>query len=97
MPALRDSSELLWPAVEETIASLDIKPEDAALVKLAQRYAQIIDGARDPAWAARWLMPLLLLCLEALGATPQVRVAMAKGRKPAEDRPSGLANLRAAK
>src|SRR6266487_2820289 len=44
---LRDSAELLAPAVAETIAALGLKPEDAAAVKLAQRYAKAIDGAES--------------------------------------------------
>jgi hypothetical protein len=84
---LRDASELLWPAVAETIASLDLQPEDAAAKKLAQRYAQIIDdlpdhaprGTQDQAWAMRWLGPLLLDVLVQLGATPAARKAPKTG------------------
>jgi hypothetical protein len=105
--SLRDASELLWPAVAETIASLGLKPEDAAAVKLARRYAQIIDampdhsprgGPPDQAWAARWLMPLLLDTLTELGATPAARARLTKkGDKPADGKPSRLAQLRAAR
>lgn len=99
MTALRDTSDLVWPAIQETLASLDLKPEDAAARKLAQRYAQIIDqapdhsprGAPDQAWAARWLMPLLLDCLRELGATPAARAAITKG---ARDKGSGAAKPR---
>lgn len=102
---LRDASELLWPALVATLHELDLKPEDEAAKKLAQRYAQIIDqipdkaprGQQDQAWAARWLFPLLLDALTALGATPQARAALTKGQKPPETRPNGLAKLRAAK
>jgi hypothetical protein len=97
MPALRDASELLWPAVQETIASLGLLGSDAAAVKLAQRYAQVIDGHRDEAWAMRWLAPLLLQALAELGATPAARASITKGQKLTEDKPSGLAKLRAAK
>jgi hypothetical protein len=95
--ALRDASELLWPAVSETLASLDLGSEHAAAKKLAQRYAQVIDQARDEAWAARWLMPLLLDCLTELGATPLAKAQLTKGIKPTESKPNGLAKLRAAK
>lgn len=86
---LRDVSELLWPAVSETLSQLDLKPEDAAAKKLAQRYAQIIDelpdkaprGAPDQAWAMRWIGPLLLDTLTALGATPAARAAITKGAR----------------
>lgn len=103
--SLRDASELLWPAVQQAIAELGLLGTDAAVVKLAQRYAQIIDGmpehaprgTPDQAWAARWLMPLLLDALRELGATPAARAAITKGTKPAEEKPNGLAKLRAAK
>lgn len=97
MPALRDASELLWPAVSETLATLDLGSEHAAAKKLAQRYAQVIDGANDQAWAARWLMPLLLDCLSELGATPAARARLVKGGKPADGKPNRLAQLRAAR
>lgn len=74
--ALRDVSELLWPAVAETLASLGLGSEDAAARKLAQRYAQVIDAAedgKDQAWAVRWIGPELLRVLGALGATPADR------------------------
>ena len=73
MAALRDASELLWPAVAETLTQLGLGPEDAAVRKLAQRYAQIIDQAADEAWAMRWIGPLLLDCLTELSATPAAR------------------------
>ena len=103
--ALRDASELLWPALAETLATLNLGPEHAAARKLAQRYAQIIDGMPDhaprgqpnQAWAARWLMPLLLDALTELGATPQAKAALEKGVKPADAKPGGLAKLRAAR
>ena len=97
MAALRDASELLWPAVSETLTQLDLGREHAAAKKLAQRYAQVIDGANDQAWAARWLMPLLLDCLSELGATPAAKARLAKGGKPADGKPNRLAQLRAAR
>jgi hypothetical protein len=97
MTALRDASELLWPAVAETLATLDLTPEHAAAAKLAKRYAQVIDDTRDQAWAMRWIGPLLLDCLHQLGATPQAKAALTKGVKPADAKPGGLAKLRAAK
>jgi hypothetical protein len=97
MPALRDASELLWPAVAETLAALDLPSEHAAAKKLAQRYAQVIDQATDQAWAMRWIAPLLLDALTELGATPQAKAALEKGVKPADAKPGGLAKLRAAR
>lgn len=89
MAPLRDASELLWPALAETLASLDLGPEHAAAKKLAQRYAQVIDGlpdrgegtserAHDQAWALRWIGPELLKVLDALGATPDARARIGK-------------------
>jgi hypothetical protein len=97
MPALRDASELLWPAVQETIASLGLLGSDAAAVKLAQRYAQVIDQAADQAWAMRWLAPLLLDALTELGATPAARARLTKGAKAPDGKPNRLAQLRAAR
>lgn len=92
---LRDVSELLWPAVSETIASLDLSPEDAAAVKLAQRYARVIDalpdkaprGSQDQAWGMRWIGPLLLDALNSLGATPLARAKLKKGGDDAAEDP----------
>ena len=97
MTALRDASELLWPAVAETLASLDLAPEHAAAAKLAKRYAQVIDETTDQKWAMRWLGPLLLQALSELGATPQAKNALEKGVKAQIAPPTGLAKLRAAK
>jgi hypothetical protein len=89
---LRDASELLWPAVQETLAALGLGSEDSAARRLAQRYAQVIDGlpdredgtserAHDQAWGLRWIGPLLLDCLVQLGATPASRAQIDKGTK----------------
>ncbi len=94
---LRDADELLAPAVAETLAALDLGPEHAAAVKLAERYAQVLDEAKDPAWSARWIGPLLLQALAELGATPASRHAMTKGAKQAPAGPSRLDALRAAR
>jgi hypothetical protein len=95
--ALRDASELLWPAVAETLATLDLGSEHAAAAKLAKRYAQVIDDTKDQGWALRWIGPLLLDALTELGATPAAKAALTKGVKPADAKPAGLAKLRAAK
>lgn len=92
---LRDADELLAPAIEETLASLDLKGEDAAVAQLCRQYARAIDRARDPAWAMRWLGPLLLANLEALQATP---VERSKVKPEPEPRPrSWLDEMRAAR
>lgn len=100
MTALRDVSELLWPAVEETIADLGLGSSDAAAVKLARRYARVIDQATDAKQASvlRWLGPELLKVLAELGATPAARAAMTKGKKqPGDDKPNRLQQLRNAR
>lgn len=101
MTALRDATELLYPAVCETIAVLKLDPDgaDAAAAKLAQQYARTIDQAnpgKDYAYAVRWLGPELLKVLESLGATPAARAAM-KISKPDDAKPSVLATIRASR
>jgi hypothetical protein len=103
---LRDVSDLLWPAVQESLASVDTRPEDAAARKLAQRYAQVIDsmpdqaarGQPDQAWAMRWIGPLLLDALRELRATPAARAQAATGKGTAATPGSDqLAKIRQAK
>jgi hypothetical protein len=109
---LRDSAELLAPAVAETLAAIPGKPEDAAARKLAGQYARVIDNqdghcaacddpdcgrAQGTAWAMRWLGPLLLDVLDALGATPAARSRTAKGGRQPDAAPNRLAKLRAAR
>ncbi len=91
-PPLRDADELLLPAVEETLAALKLSDSDTAAAQLARRYASIIDQAQNPAWAARWLSPLLLDCLVQLGATPASRP-----KQSPRHAPSRLDQLRAAR
>jgi hypothetical protein len=88
--------EQLAPAVEETIAVLELGGEDLAAAQLTRRYARIIDEARDQAWALRWIGPLLADALGELGATPAARARM-KTEKPAPAVPSRLGALRAAR
>jgi hypothetical protein len=83
VPALRDASELLWPAVAETLSQLDLGSEHAAAAKLAKRYAQVIDEHDDQAWALRWIGPLLLDALTELGATPAAKARLTKGSSAA--------------
>lgn len=98
---LRDTDQLLYPAVCETVAVLDTDPDgaDAAAVKLAKQYARAIDEASDAKQASvlRWLGPELLKVLESLGATPAARAAIKKPAKPADAKPNGLTALRAAR
>lgn len=106
MTPLRDASELLFPAVSATLASLGIDTadggKDAAAAKLALQYARQIDGTppgEKYAWALRWLGPELHKVLESLGATPAARAAMKRGKTTATDdaKPSGLRKLREAR
>ena len=71
----RSADELLTPSVEETLAALELDGKDAAAAQLASVYARVIDEARDSAWAARWIGPLLLQALAELHATPASRKA----------------------
>jgi hypothetical protein len=48
---LRSADGLLAPAVAETVTALTVAPEDAAAVKLAERYAEAIDEAASIAAA----------------------------------------------
>jgi len=93
---LRAADDMLGPAIAETIAALDLSPEHAAAVKLAERYAKVIDGAQDVSYAARWIGPLLLEVLGELGATPAARARLDKGKKPPAG-PSRLDELRRAR
>lgn len=96
-PPLPEQDRLL-PAVDEALGALDdLGPEHAAARKLAQRYAKVIDEARDPAWGCRWIGPLLLACLTELGATPVAKAQLAKGAKVAPQGPSQLDRLRASR
>lgn len=106
---VRDASQLLYPAVQQAIAELGLLGSDAAIIKLAQQYARVIDSqpghcrgcdgenctrSQTSAWAMRWLGPELLKVLESLGATPAAR----KNVKTAPEPPkNALDALRAAR
>lgn len=91
----RDPDELIMPAVELTLDALELDGKDAAAAQLAAVYARVIDNARDPAWAARWIGPLLLQALAELHATPASR-KVATGKQPEKRAPSRVAQLRTA-
>jgi hypothetical protein len=93
---LRDAADLLGPAIAETIAALDLGPEHAAAVRLAERYAKVIDRAQDAGYAARWIGPLLLDVLGELGATPAARARLDKGGKRSPAGSSWLDDMRRA-
>jgi len=98
---VRDASELLYPAVCETIAVLKLDPDgaDAAAAKLAQRYARLIDEASyaKQAGVLRWLGPELLKVLESLGATPAARAALKSGKDKPPAQETQLDRLRNAR
>ena len=93
---LRPADQLMQHAVAQTLDELGLDGKDRGAVRLALEYAITIDGCRDPAWAMRWLGPLLLDCLESLGATPLARSRI-KGGAPAVTPVNQLAKLRAAR
>ena len=108
---LRDTAELVLPAVRETIAKLELDSEDAAAVKLAERLAALIDEAeghcrgcddsdckrgRTDAWLLRWIAPELLAVLDSLGATPLARSRIKGGKAEGPQRMSKLVGLRSA-
>jgi hypothetical protein len=91
-PAPLPADDRLLPAVEESIAALELGEDGQAAAALARRYASVIDGARDQAWALRWIGPLLLASLESLRATPMSRKDV---RKPGPQRVTQHDQLRA--
>lgn len=91
---LRDADDLLAPAVQDSIAALELGDQDQGAAALTLRYAQIIDAAPDQAWAARWLMPLLLDAVAELGATPAARAKQGKRKPPERPGPNWLEQMR---
>lgn len=90
--------------VDASIAALSLTSADAGAAQLAREYATLIDSAigdghrddADRAWALRWIGPLLLDCLESLGATAAARARLKDGKQaPAPESP--LDKLRAAR
>lgn len=99
---LRNASELLRARVDQTIEALGLDDKDAAAVKLAREYADLIDSALDDdhasrAWALRWIGPLLLDTLTELGATPGARARVRKTGTSPHAAPGKLAALRSAR
>ena len=76
--ALKDADWLILAAVRETLAALDLGPEDAAAAKLAETIAANMDASTDGVYVSRWLAPELLKVLAELGATPAARAAIKK-------------------
>lgn len=100
---MRDASGLIEAKVRETLNALDLTDADSAAKELAIRYAEVIDESNEAddagkfrAWAMRWIGPLLLDCLDSLGATPRGRSRMKRGDRP-DATASALDQLRAAR
>jgi hypothetical protein len=73
--------DLLLPAVESSLAALDLGDRDAAAAALARLYAAAIDGLEDQFWALRRYGPLLLRALVSLHATPLSRAMPESSRE----------------
>lgn len=98
------------PAVNRAIAGLGLGDQDSAAVKLAQRYAAVIDASGrhctgcdddgckhyNDSWAMRWIGPLLLDALESLGATPGSRKEKPNPGQAAPNRLQALRDARRA-
>jgi len=92
---IRDADDLVEFAVRETLDCLTLLPEHAAAKKLAIEFARAIDRADSSTYSMRHLAPLLLDCLESLGATPRAKAALREGKPPSVT--GGLTALRAAR
>ena len=92
---IRDADDLVEFAVRETLDCLILQPEHAAAKKLAIEFARAIDRADSSTYSMRHLAPLLLDCLESLGATPRAKAALREGKPPSVT--GGLTALRAAR
>lgn len=90
---LTSADATMAAALAETLSELTLVDADAAVVRLAKKYAAAIDEDPD---VLEKIGPKLLSCLEALGATPRARAALRKGGEPSRVE-SRLAVLRAAR
>lgn len=91
MPAVPGS---ILTALRGGAEGLDLTPADAAVLTLAEKYAQAIDDGADTDALDRY-GPKLLSALAHLGMTPQARAMVAKGGAPSAR--SRLDALRAAR
>jgi hypothetical protein len=80
----------LAAAVSSAVAHLELTPADDALVRLTLHYAEAIDAGTQ----AEKVGPLLLRCLQQLGATPMARAEIGK-RVHSGAEESALRRLRA--
>lgn len=79
-------------ALALALASLTLLPQDGAAVRLAHRYAELLDTA-DPDVAIR-IGPAFLAVLESLAMTPRARALLAGKGGTASDGRSGMDELR---
>lgn len=96
---MSSADELMLVSVKRTISALELTEKDQAVAKLAEKYATTLDecwGTKDQNWSMRWIGPLLLDCLESLGATPAARGKVKNGT-PVHDSSNRLSALRAAR
>lgn len=101
---VQDAANLLRSHVDRTVAELDLDGKDAAAVKLAQHYADLIDHAftegdrADRSYVLRWHGPILIDLLAELGATPAARARVKKGpQRPGAAPENQLTRLRSAR
>ncbi len=94
---LRSADMLLAPAVERTLAKLELGAVDDAVATLAQRYAAAIDQAEDGDEVLADLGPKLLAALQQLIATPAARSKVKRGGEGDRAGPSQLQALRQAR
>lgn len=88
MGILKDADDLVYPAVVQTLAALELTDKDAAAARCAERIAANIDEHTDQVYCMRWLMPELLKYLDALGATPDARARITRQpQKPGDEKP----------
>ena len=91
---------VLTEAYDQTIAQLDLQPEDAAAVASGRRVAERIDASAAAGDAAvetkaLYLLPHLMNILDALGATPAARAELkAKAKSGDTDKRAKLRALR---
>lgn len=90
---LRDADDLIGPALAKTLAALGLPDEDAAMIKVAEVIAGILDAMPDGqrGMMAGQTVPQLVKVLEILDQRARRRRGQGMGR------PSRLDQLRAAR
>lgn len=97
-PKVQAADNTMSAALAEALSHIDhLEDADAAVVRLAERYAVAIDWSDDPTEALATFGPKLRLVLESLGASPRARAALKAGEKGTNAGSGRLAALRAAR